>query len=47
MQNKRLTFIYKLPHGYFDGGGYFRYAPTVNSSGWGDNNFLAWVEPLR
>lgn len=42
-----MKFIYKLPHGYFPGGGYFKYAPTVNASAWVNNNLLICVEPKR
>lgn len=40
-----MKFIYKLPHGYFPGGAYFKYAPTVNSSAWSANNLLVCVTP--
>lgn len=40
-----MKFIYKLPHGYFPGGGYFKYAPTVNCSAWSANNLLVCVMP--
>lgn len=40
-----MKFIYKIPHGYFRGGAFFKYTPTVNASGWCDNNFLVWIEP--
>ena len=29
------------------GGGYFKYAPTVNASAWVNNNLLICVEPKR
>lgn len=41
----KMKFIYKLPHGYFPGGAYFKYAPTVNSSAWSANNLLVWITP--
>lgn len=41
-----MKFIYKIPHGYFPGGGaYFKYSPTVNSSAWSANNLLVWITP--
>lgn len=40
-----MKFIYKIPHGYFSGGAYFKYATTVNSSAWSDNNLLICLEP--
>ena len=40
-----MKFIYKIPHGYFSGGAYFKYAPTVNSSAWSANNLLVWITP--
>ncbi len=40
-----MKFIYKIPHGYFPGGAYFKYAPTVNSSAWSANNLLVWIIP--
>lgn len=40
-----MKFIYKIPHGYFPGGAYFKYAPTVNSSAWSANNLLVWITP--
>lgn len=40
-----MKFIYKIPHGYFNGGGYFEYAPTVNASAWSANNLLVCVTP--
>lgn len=39
-----MKFIYKIPHGYFKGGVFNKYAPCVNSSAWKDNNFLILVE---
>ena len=39
-----MKFIYKIPHGYFPGGVFRKYAPCVNASGWADNNFLVWVK---
>lgn len=40
-----MKFIYRLSHGYFNGGGYFRYAPTITSSAWACNNYLICVNP--
>ena len=45
MDKIKMKFIYKLPHGYFPGGAYFKYAPTVNSSAWSANNLLVWITP--
>lgn len=42
-----MKFIYKIPHGYFKGGVFNKYAPCVNSSAWKDNNFLIWIELKR
>ena len=39
-----MKFIYKIPHGYFNGGVFNKYAPCVNSSAWKDNNLLIWIE---
>lgn len=39
----KIKFIYKIPHGYYPGGAYFKYAPTVNSSAWSANNLLVWI----
>lgn len=47
MDKTKMKFIYKLPHGYFNGGGYFKYAPTVNASAWANNNLLICVEPKQ
>lgn len=45
--NKRRTFLYKIPNGYFRGGGYFDCAPTVSCSSWNENNLFVWIEPKR
>lgn len=42
-----MKFIYKIPHGYFNGGTYFKYTPTVNASAWDDNNLLICIEPKQ
>lgn len=39
-----MKFIYKIPHGFYSGGGYFKVAPTVNASAWKENNLLIWIE---
>lgn len=42
----KLTFIYKIPHGYFPGAAFFKYAPTVNASAWDANNLLVLIPPM-
>lgn len=39
----KMKFIYKIPHGYFSGGAYFKYSPTITSSAWDGNHFLVWI----
>ncbi len=47
MGKKKVKFIYKIPHGFFRGGAFTRYAPTVTNSAWSENNLFVSIMPLH
>lgn len=48
MDNRsKIKIIYKIPHGFYSGGCYFKVAPTITVSAWQENNFFVWIKPKQ